>query len=190
MMAFSPGAQSKDVDAVVRPPLDDFGGMYRAEFAFVFNSLRRLGVARRDLEDLAHDVFFTAYRRRDSYDPKRPLKPWLFGIAFRVASDFRGLARQAREVSQGDDGFDAPDEKRLPDEDLAVRQDRELVLRALQRIDLARRAVFVLHDLEGQTVPDIAASLDIPEGTAYSRLRQARFEFADAVKALRPGGER
>ena len=164
-----------------------FSAVYRAEFAFVVNSLRRLRVPPADLEDLTHDVFMTALRRRDSYDPARPIKPWLFGIAFRLASDFRNLVRHAREVpiGPGSEATEVVDGQRPADETASQRQDQRLVLDALDRIELSRRAVFIMHDIEDMAAPEIASALDIPLGTAYSRLRQARIEFSSAVRALR-----
>src|SRR5688500_8164340 len=57
-----------------------FEGVYRSEFAYVWQSLRRLGVAPSDLEDLAHDVFLKVHKALPTYDRARPLKPWLFGV--------------------------------------------------------------------------------------------------------------
>jgi RNA polymerase sigma-70 factor (ECF subfamily) len=41
-------------------------------------------------------------------------------------------------------------------------------------LDDDKRAVFVLHDLDGTSMPVVAESLEIPLNTAYSRLRLAR----------------
>ena len=76
-----------------------FRTLFQTHFSYVFHTLRRLGVAARDLPDVTHDVFVTAYRRFCEYDPSRPLRPWLFGIALRLAADHRRLARHRREVS-------------------------------------------------------------------------------------------
>jgi RNA polymerase sigma-70 factor (ECF subfamily) len=175
------------VVAADSPPQQGFSAVYRAEFPFVVNSLRRLGVHPSDLEDLTHDVFMTALRRRETYDPRRPIRPWLFGIAFRMAADFKRLVRHSRELPL-DSTVEASDENRTPDEMAALNQDRQLVLDALAHVELSRRGVFIMHDIEGAAIPEIADALEIPLGTAYSRLRQARIEFSDAVRALRGGG--
>jgi RNA polymerase sigma-70 factor (ECF subfamily) len=187
-----PSSQSPLVEAApaeIAAP-QRFSDVYRAEFAFVVNSLRRLGIAPADLEDLTHDVFMTALRRREAYDPARPIRPWLFGIAFRLASDFRKLVRHTRE-SPLDHATGASEPVAgggAPDENAAQRQDQQLVMDALARIDLSRRAVFVMHDIEDAAIPEIAAALESPLGTAYARLRQARIEFSEAVRALRKEG--
>ncbi len=161
----------------------DFTTIFQTECSYVWNTLRRLGVQERDLEDVAHDVFVAVHRKLDNYDPARPLKPWLFGIAFRVASDYRRLARHRRELM--DDGFEAVDDRPSVDDQIATEQARKLVLDALEALDLDKRAVFVMHELDGHAMPAIAAALGIPVNTAYSRLRLAREAFAVAVKRIR-----
>ncbi len=62
---------------------------------------------------------------------------------------------------------------------------RSLVAQALDTLDLDRRAVVVLHDVDEVSVPEIAAALGIPLNTAYSRLRLGREALSAAVKRLR-----
>lgn len=182
-----------DVSAAIAEPMPEppaFRTVYENEFDYVFHTLRRLGVPDRDLEDLLHEVFIAYYRGQASYDPRRPLKPWLFGIAFRVASDYRRRAHHRYEVpSEHEERFasQAPG----ADEQVAARQRRELVMAALETLDLDRRAVFVMHDLDGHSMPEIADVLSVPLNTLYSRLRLARAAFAQAVRRaqLRRGGK-
>ncbi len=149
---------------------------------YVWNALRRLGIARADLEDLTHDTFVAIFRRWQGYDPCRPLRPWLFGFALRVASDHRRLARHRLEVpAEGAEPADlGPDAVEL----ILQREREALAQRALQSIEIERRAVFILHELDGATLPEIAAALDLPLGTATSRLRLAREDFQRGVKRL------
>lgn len=67
---------------------------------------------------------------------------------------------------------------------MARGEDRRLVTRALDAIAIERRAVFVMHDMDGIAVPEIARVLEMPLNTAYSRLRLARDEFRDAIRRL------
>ncbi len=159
--------------------LDD---IYRAEFSYVWRTLRRLGARPADLEDLAHDVFVVVHRKLADYDTARPIRPWLFGISFRVASDYRRRARFKAEVATG--RVEAQSTQPRPDDRIAAEQDRALVLEALESLDLDRRAVFVMHDIDGISAPDIAGVLDVPVNTVYSRLRVARQRFTAAVRRL------
>jgi RNA polymerase sigma-70 factor (ECF subfamily) len=164
-----------------------FRDIFRSEYSYVTNSLRRLGVREADLEDLAHEVFLAVHKRIDTYDPARPLRPWLFGIAFREASDYRRLARHHREVVT--DVIEGLDSAPLPDDAVFASQARDLVHRALDTLDLDKRSVIVMCDIDGCAVPEIAEALSIPLNTAYSRLRLARAEFTKAIRRLRGGND-
>lgn len=161
----------------------DFNHLYEAELDYVWASLRRLGVPNASLEDLCHDVFVTAWRKLADYDRARPIRPWLFGIAYRIASDLRNRAYQQREVL--DDEADAVDETNGPHEQAEQAQARAVVARALEHIPLERRGVFVMHDIDGTPIPEIAETFGIPLNTAYSRLRLARRDFEQAVAAMK-----
>ena len=162
------------------PCLDAF----QIEFDYLIRSLRRLGVPRDDVEDLAHEVFLVLHASWEKYDLSRPLRPYLFGIAFRVAaSHYRKVRRELPcAVVQVEDCSPRPDQA------MESKQARALVLRALEQVPLPRRAVFVMHDIDEISMHDVASTLSIPLFTAYSRLRKARREFAGAVATLRSGG--
>lgn len=180
----SPAVRPKPPAAPAAPV--DFRALYESEFPYVWNSLRRLGVAPAHIEDVAHDVFVTAWKRLGDFDRSRPIRPWLFGIAFRVASDFRKRASNQREISG--ETFDTEDDAQRPDAHVEQNQARALVVKALASIPMERRGVFVMHELDGHAIPHVAEALGIPLNTAYSRLRLARADFAQAVKRLNAEG--
>jgi RNA polymerase sigma-70 factor (ECF subfamily) len=162
-----------------------FQALFSAELAWMWTTLRRLGVRQADLEDVSHDVFLTVYRKLDVYDPARPVRPWLFAFAYRAASDYRRLARHREEPTD-----DVPEREAVAargDEMLEKKEESALVHAALSRIDFDRRAVLVAHEIDGTPMKDVAASLGIPLNTAYSRLRIAREELTAAVKRLTHG---
>lgn len=155
---------------------------YQRELDYLMRTLQRLGVASEDLEDLAHEVFLVLRSTWRDYDPVRALRPYLFGIAFRVASSHR--RRHWREVSF--ESVDAPDLVPLPDQTVEANQARALVLFALQKIPLPRRVVLVMHELDEIPMKDVARTLGIPVFTAYSRLRKARRELEAALRHAEP----
>ena len=166
----------KEPDRAPGSELDDFDAVYNREFDYVWRSLGRLGVPHAELDDAAHDVFLVLYRRWNDVDRSQPLRPWLFGVARRVAA---GLRAKRRELP-------SDVEVRAPDDPNAAQ--RDLVWRALDQLDDDRRAVVILHDLEGHTGAQIAAMLGIPANTVHSRLRLARADLVAAVRKL--GGMR
>jgi RNA polymerase sigma-70 factor, ECF subfamily len=157
------------------PGLEAFDAIYERELDYVWRTLARLGVATADLGDGAHEVFIVVYRRWGDIDQARPIRPWLFGVARRVAA---GMRRKR---------VDIPSDELTPSTPGAGDQiaQRDLLWRALGRLSEERRDVLVLHDLEGQSGAEIAAMLDIPVNTVHSRLRLARAEMVDIICQLR-----
>ena len=160
-----------------------FQDIFASELRYVWHSLRRLGIPDRDLEDLTHDVFFSVYERFTAYDAARPVKPWLFGFAFRVASDYRRKSSNRREVLGGE--LEARDASPTALDRLEHAEALGLARVALDSIELEKRAVFILHEIDGCAVPEIASALGVPLNTAYSRLRAARDQFQAALRRER-----
>jgi RNA polymerase sigma-70 factor (ECF subfamily) len=160
----------------------DFRGLFEAHFTYVWGALRRLGVPEADAEDAAHEVFLQVFRHLEEYDGNRPMRPWLFGFAYRVAADQRRRAHRRHEVLG--EQVVATDPAPRADDEIDRAERRSLLMTALDSVDLERRAVLVLHEWDGLPVPEAARALGIPLNTAYSRLRVAREELAAAVKRL------
>ena len=178
------GAQGLSKRGVGEPAAaPSFRTLFDEQFSYVWNVLRRLGVATRDLEDLTQQVFLQVHGQLPQYDVNRPLRPWLFSFAYHAAGNYRALARHGVELS-----IVAPeqaDSAPAADEQLILRQELELAELALSRVAIERRAVLLLHEVEGHGIPDIAQTLGIPTNTAYSRLRLARQEYEAAVRRVR-----
>lgn len=178
MTARAQEAQQEDVAA-------RFEAIFDAELPYVWTSLRRLGVAPRDLEDVAHELFMQVLNRLPAADTSRPMRPWLFAFAVRLASDYRRLARHKTDLL----GDVEPAGLAESPEVSAMQLERErLVLRALEHVEPQRRAVFVLHELDEVPMSEIAHVLGLPIDTGYSRLRVAREEFTAAVRRLTQQG--
>ncbi len=157
--------------------------VFREHAPFVANTLRRFGVSPADLSDQLQDVFMIVHGLRHDYDPARPIRPWLFGITYRVAARYR--QKKGRSiVADSELDESARDPGPLADASMESKEAQALVLEALERIDLSRRAVFIMADIDGEPITEIAATLQIPLNTAYSRLRLAREDFARAVRRL------
>jgi len=173
--------------------------IYESHFGFVWRNLRRLGVPEPAAEDAAQDVFLVVHRRQGSYDARwSRIETWLFGIVLRVAHDYRRSQRRFR--LRFDTGADAASALESlsesgdePDEVLAKREACALLERVLATLDDRKRAVLVMVDIEGFTVPEAAEALGVNVNTAYWRLRTGRAEFDRALARLRhtrQGGQR
>lgn len=161
----------------------DFQALFEAELDYVWNALRRLGVREADLDDQVNEVFLRVHGRLSEYDSARPVRPWLFAFAARVAAEHRRLSRNAREIPGLE--IEAHDPGPDAEEQAATNEKRRLVLSALDALDQHKREVFVAVEIEGHSGPDIASALGVSVNTVYSRLRLAREEFTIALRRSR-----
>jgi RNA polymerase sigma factor (sigma-70 family) len=138
-----------------------------------------------ELASLVQELFLVLRRLWHDYDAERPLRPYLFGIAFRIASSHQ--RKYARVVKLG--VVKVADPRPGPDDVLESNRARALVLEALEQVPLPRRAVLVLHELDQVSVAGVASMLSIPLFTVYSRLRKGRRELDRAIRRILRRGD-
>lgn len=158
-------------------------------FKLVWRTLRRFGVEAAGVDDAAQQVFLTFASRLSDVRPGSE-RAFLVGICSGVAANAR--RRRCRSLEAFDDGeADHADVDGLTPEQLVEWKQRRKVLdQALNALSIEQRAVFVLFELEGFSLPEIAESLGIPLGTATSRLRRARDAFVGWIHERGQGGDR
>jgi len=159
----------------VVPAARAFEDLYGQYFDFVWRSLRRLGVPKELLEDATQDTFVVVHRRLADLRPEASAKAWTFGIALRVARDYRRSQRRKPTMSYDMDSTPSPSNG--PFENAAAAQALRVLERFLGTLDEDKRAVFVLAELEEMSAPEISEALGGSVNTIYSRLRIARERF-------------
>lgn len=159
---------------------------FDGELGYIFATLKRLGAAPYEAEDLAQEVFVVLHRNWRTLDTDRPLRPYLFAIAFRILCAHR--RRRAREILCAD--VEADDVALSPEGSLQNKQSAALLMAALEHLPMSRRAVVIMHDLDEVPIADVARSLSITRFGAYARLRKGRRELAAAVRRLSRGEAR
>lgn len=131
------------------------------EVDYLFASLRRLGARPHEIEDLAHEVFVALSRSRPRFGSRLSLRSRLFRLAVGVIVRRRDPDPKAEPATQ-----------------------RPLVLAALERVPLKRRAVLVLHELDQVPAAEIAGTLSMSRlGVALS-LRKGRREMNAAIRQI------
>lgn len=155
--------------------------IYREHAAFLWRTLRRLGVREADLPDVTQEVFLAVHRHLHAYDGEiASMRTWLVGFARRAASDHRRRAHVRREAMDAilPEGRVEP----IQDQDLELRQRRALLDQALEALDEDKRVAFVLHELEEMQLAEIAAAMGTPLQTVYSRLQAARAQVEATIR--------
>ena len=156
------------------------------ELDYIFVTLQRVGARPADMEDLLQEMFLILHRNWGTLDVSRSLRPWLFGVAFRVVRTHR--RRRARETLS--DGLDPEDIAPSPEGWMQGQESLAVLSAALQQLPSSRRSVLIKHDLEGLDVIDIARQLSITKFGVYARLYKGRKELAAAVRRLWKEGVR
>lgn len=155
--------------------------LFRRHAPFVAKFILRMGVPRADLDDMMQEVFLIAHRN-GGYQPG-PAKPttYLANIAYRIVYTERRKRKVRSFVESNDEQVAAAGGAGDPEHTASQNQHVAKLQRALDSLDEDKRAIFVLAELQGETVASIAAGMGIPVDTAYSRLRAARKLFAESV---------
>ncbi|HWB75350.1 MAG TPA: sigma-70 family RNA polymerase sigma factor [Nannocystaceae bacterium] len=157
--------------------LRDFRGVYRAHYGFVWHALHRFGTARVALDDAVQDVFVVAYRRREDYRGPSP-KLWLYGIARRVASNYR---RAHRRKIQRDQLLPFALRRARDDAPHEAIESFERYLAGLRPPD---RELFVLSELEGLSGPELAQITGRNVQTIYTRVRKLKDDLREHLGEL------
>lgn len=166
--------------------------LVQEHYDFIWRLLARLNVAGPEVDDAAQQVFMVLVSRDGLTIKPGSERAFLYGVALRVAKEFRrkSQSRQLNHIS--------PDVEVLVDRtqdaeaDAERSQARRQLDRILERMPDSLKEAFILFELEDMSVPEIADLLAIPTGTVASRLRRARAQFQKAVLDLRgeqPRGE-
>jgi RNA polymerase sigma-70 factor, ECF subfamily len=140
-------------------------------------------IDRRDLDDVVQTTFIEVRRSAGRFDGRASVGTWVIGIAMNVARHHtRGEVRRRAAVSAIAE-MPAPTVPASPYDEAAHRQLLARLASALDELPPDLRAVFTLCDLEGIRGVDAARILDVPEGTVWRRLHDARARLRDRIDA-------
>jgi RNA polymerase sigma-70 factor (ECF subfamily) len=130
----------------------------------VIRHLVRFGSTQADAEDLAQETLLIAWRKQSERDAGRELDAWLYGIARNV---YRNHARASR-IRETE-----PVSEQHPDRELEL-VDVMSLHDAIHGLPEPQQDLVILHELEGYTLKETAALLEVPFDTAKDRLKRAR----------------
>ena len=165
-------------ESALREVIADYGGV-------VHGMARRVIAEPALAEEVAQDTFLALWRRPGAFDPDRgSLQSFLLGIVRNKAIDLvrkeeslrRTRETLAREMQVTDETYD-------PSRDV---EERQRVRAALASLTEVQREAIVLAYFGGRTYREVAEELEIPEGTAKTRLRDGLVRLR---KVLAPSSE-
>lgn len=163
-------------------------------FRVAFSVLRQ----REDAEDVAQDAFAKAYRSFRQLRDRERFRAWLVRMTWRMAldrqrSNRRRLAHEvAAETARVDEtgppkdgqasvGLETRHGRETATDIVAARERAEHLWAAIEELPEKLRLVVVLAGIEGHDMREVAALLDVPEGTVKSRLFLARKQLKERL---------
>jgi RNA polymerase sigma-70 factor (ECF subfamily) len=155
----------------------DFRVLYDAHLGLVQRLLERLGVRHADLNDMVQKVFLITFMKLPEFEGRSSLATWLYAVCRRVAAAYRRSCVVRREICTDPVTFaELSRDLDTVASDVVLAQQAELE-RLLSKLTKGQRAAFVLSEAAELAGAEVAAALNIPVGTARSRLRRAREKF-------------
>lgn len=134
-----------------------------------------------EADDATQETFITAYRSLSGFRGNASLKTWLTSIAVN-ACRARLRKRKLRQALHGTlSGLQRSQRLPSPEEATVKNEAHHQIWQAVDNLDEKHRLPVILHYVHELTVPEIAASLGINEGTIYSRLHYARKALLDRL---------
>lgn len=154
---------------------DAFTALMRRHEDRVFAVCLRVMGNRAAALDAAQEAFLTLYRKAGQYQGTAAVGTWLYRIAVNACYDM--LRKERRRPSEALPAYVDPADPHGEDAFTSVEL-RPSVEDALATLTPEFRAVVILSDLEGMSLPDVAEALEVPVGTVKSRLFRARRQLA------------
>lgn len=166
----------RDQEAL-RTAIDSYGEV-------VFGMARRIVIEPSLAEEVAQDTFLALWRRPGAFDAARgSLQAFLAGIARNKAID---LVRREESLRRTKESLQAEAEKASTEVVLNERvEERQEILAALRGLSAVQREAIVLAYFGGRTYREVAAELEIPEGTAKTRLRDGLLRLRELLSTTR-----
>lgn len=135
-----------------------------------------------DVADVVQEVFLAVHRSLGRFRADAAFTTWLHRLTVHVAvSALRKRIRSRRtETAPVPEGVD-------PGDRMEAREALRALYAALDTLAPKNRVAFVLFEIEGLSLEELAESTEVPLHTAAARLRRARVALARAVDAARTG---
>ncbi|RCK74605.1 MAG: RNA polymerase ECF-type sigma factor [Candidatus Ozemobacter sibiricus] len=182
-MKFTPETPDQTLlQEILKGDLDAFEHLVRRHQGVVYRFLYHFLGNAADAEDLTQETFLTLHRKLSQHNPALSFRAWLMTIARHLAIshsrknvptplDPAMLAAAIRDVCPA------------PERELLLKEASEQVRAALARVAEVHREILVMRYLLDLPLHEVAELLNIPEGTAKSRLFKARAELRERLEA-------
>ena len=160
-----------------------FEALYRDYKRKVYATVQHVVGPSDETDDVVQNAFLEIYRSLPKYQGNSQLSTWIYRITVNVALQHIRKRRRRRVFL-----FFGDDEREMETQghDLRPRyEQRDMLVKLyalLEKISEKKRIVFVLHEIDGMAIEDVAEVCDAPLNTVRSRLHAARTELTERMR--------
>jgi RNA polymerase sigma-70 factor (ECF subfamily) len=178
------------IAAVLRGDPESFEPLVQKYSPRVFATARRYARRESEVDDIAQEVWVTAFQKLGSFRGEAPFEHWLMRLTVRTCYDFLRSHQRKKELSFSElsdpesdwlDRFVTPGEQSTEDADAA----RQLIERILEKLSPAARLIITLLEIEDRSVKEIAALTGWSVPLVKVRAFRARAEMKKILNKLR-----
>lgn len=136
--------------------------------------------------DVTQDVFIKVYQNLASVDLNRPVQPWIYRIAHNEAANFLRKRSRKKETYLEDDQWDSFSSAAEENGEAHMdrKENKKLILTALEQIDIKYREVLILHYFEDKSYKEIAEILDSSTNSVGTLIRRAKQQMEKTLNRM------
>lgn len=180
--------KSRTVVPINKKQESAFASLFRPYIGNLYQSAYRWTLNPHDAEDLVQDLAETVVKRLSELAAVDKPRPWLLRVMYNRFVDLHRRTKANPVVTEHALAEEdaaivdlAASEQLSPESLLEQTRLRRKLLQALRELDATQRAMVMLFDVEGYSIREIAAIVDVPEGTVKSRLFRARTQLKSSI---------
>ena len=147
----------------------------------VYSYLMRCGVDKATRDDLFQEIFLKIHLGAASYQPSRPLQPWIFTIVVNTVRNHFRNERARQQVFAFQEPPEIPDSRAATDAHAETHQSIGRLEMAIRDLPFSQREVLVLTTIKGFRLNEVAQILEIPLNSVKTYLRRARLTLIECL---------
>lgn len=184
------------VHSAKRGEMAAFEELVRRHTSRVFSTARHITRSHEDAEEVSQETFLRAFLHLNAFEEKAQFSTWLTRIAVNAALANVARSNRVKTTSAEDPERETssaleevPDWRANPEQLYSRSQFRQLLRRAFEDLPQVYSTVFLLRDIQGLSILETAAALQLPVPTVKTRLLRARLHLRETLsKSFVPCG--
>lgn len=181
-MTISPAEEHELIARAKQGDMRAFEALYQLHKTPIFHTALAISGDRHLAEEILQEVFIRAHKNLHKMHDDASLAPWLYRVTVNLTYDLTARRKRRQTLRQKLTDW-LPVVLKSPEIELETQELQDMVLQAINQLEIKQRTTLVLFYLQGFSMGEIAEITDVPVGTVKSRLHYARQNLRKTVLA-------